>query len=261
MTPAARIASANEAEAIVAPAVVEAVAADISAPAIGAINVPPLLQWANISTNTSLMAEALMIPANVPVPTSKIAIPDIFSNPYERQVAVSRHLRVASMPTTPPTGKAIIGSITIPAIGRSANSRIVTIGPNKLRHNAGNSSLLLASSPFASSPLTLSPFAFSGISGIITNTVITNPMIAGTIPAAITDDRGALKFSAAIMVLGLGERILPHLPPPIIAKSNLRGESCNLLPIMMAIGAMVMTATSMKTPIPVSIIAESAKAR
>ena len=48
-----------------------------------------------------------------------------------------------------------------------------------------------------------------------------NPIIAGTIPAAITDERGASKFSAAIIVLGLGDRILPHLPPPIIANSSL----------------------------------------
>ena len=49
---------------------------------------PPLLQPANIPTNTSLIAEALITPAKVPVPTNRIAIPDILSNPYERQVDI-----------------------------------------------------------------------------------------------------------------------------------------------------------------------------
>lgn len=144
VTPAAKMASPKEAEAMVAPAVVEAVAADISAPAIGAINVPPLLQPASKPTSTSLIAEALMIPANVPVPTSKMAMPDIFSNPYDKQVVVWRHLPVAKMPITPPTGRAIIGSMTMSAIGRRANNMMVTKGPIKLRHSGGRSASLVS---------------------------------------------------------------------------------------------------------------------
>ena len=154
----------------------------------------------------------------------------------------------------PPTGNAIIGSITISAIGRKANNKIVTIGPNKLRHNVGNcSSFSSCRSPSINSPL--------GIRGIITNTVTSNPTIAGSTPAAITEDRGASKFSAAIMVFGLGDRILPHLPPPIIAIRSLNLESFKRLPMMIAIGAIVMTATSMKTPIAVNNSADNANAR
>ena len=197
-----------------------------------------------------------MIPANVPVPTSKIAIPDIFSNPYDKHAAVSRHLPVAMIPTIPPTGRAIIGSITMPAIGRSANRIMVTIGPNRLRQSAGRASSLSRS--VASSPTIKSPF---GINGTITNTVIINPIIAGTIPAAITDESGASKFSAAIIVFGLGDRILPHLPPPIIASSSLNFDKRKRQPMMIAIGAIVMTATSINTPMPVRIIAEMANAK
>ena len=137
-TPAATIASPNDADAMVAPAVVDAVAADMSEPAIGAMNVPPLLQPSSIPTSTSLIDEALMIPANVPVPTSKIAIPDIFSKPYVKQLAIFFQLPVAKIPTIPPTGNAIIGSTTMPAMGRNARRMIVTIGPSKLNHNGGN---------------------------------------------------------------------------------------------------------------------------
>ena len=80
-------------------------------------------------------------------------------------------------------------------------------------------------------------------------------------PAAMTDERGASKFSAAMIVLGLGERILPHLPPPIIASRSLNLDKRNRHPIMIAIGAIVMTATSINTPMAVRIIADSAKAR
>ena len=126
-------------------------------------------------------------------------------------------------------------------------------------------SVPFASSPLASSPLASSPskeVGFSlGINGIITNTVTANPISAGTMPAAMTDDRGASKFSAAMMVFGLGDRILPHLPPPIMASSSFIFDSCSLLPMMIAIGAIVMTATSMNTPMPVRIMADNANAR
>ena len=46
-----------------------------------------------------------------------------------------------------------------------------------------------------------------------------------------------------------------------IASKSLNLERCNRLPMMIAIGAIVMTATSMNTPIPVSIIADIANAR
>ena len=80
VTPAATIASANDADAIVAPAVVDAVAADMSAPEIGAMNVPPLLHSESILTKTSFIDDALMMPAKVPVPTSEMAMSDMMSS-------------------------------------------------------------------------------------------------------------------------------------------------------------------------------------
>ena len=55
----------------------------------------------------------------------------------------------------------------------------------------------------------------------MTYTVNNNPISAGIILAAITEGNDAPKFSAAIMVLGLGEIIFPHFPPPIMAINNL----------------------------------------
>ena len=80
-TPLAKMASENDALAIVAPAVAEAVAALIKAPVIGASKIPPPLHPAKRVTITSLMTEALITPAIVPVPMSKTAMPDIVFNP------------------------------------------------------------------------------------------------------------------------------------------------------------------------------------
>ena len=81
--------------------------------------------------------------------------------------------------------------------------------------------------------------------------------------AGFTGDagRGAPKFSEAIIVLGLGEMILPHLPPPMRAISNLVRERLSLHPQIIAIGAIVITATSINTPMAVNIIADKARAR
>ena len=79
--------------------------------------------------------------------------------------------------------------------------------------------------------------------------------------AAITDERGASKFSAAMIVLGLGEMMLPHLPPPTIA-SNIGNLATPIRSAMMiAIGATVITATSINTPTAVSNIVERASAK
>ena len=64
----------------------------------------------------------------------------------------------------------------------------------------------------------------------------------------MTDERSALKFSAAMMVFGLGDTILPHFPPPIMAISSTDGDSPRRFPMDKAMGATVITATSIKTP-------------
>ena len=64
-----------------------------------------------------------------------------------------------------------------------------------------------------------------GNRGTMIYIVKSSPIIAGMILAAITDGNGALKFSAAMILFGLGEMILPHLPPPIMAINNLALDS------------------------------------
>ena len=76
----------------------------------------------------------------------------------------------------------------------------------------------------------------------------------------MTDERSALKFSAAMMVFGLGDTILPHFPPPIMAISSTDGDSPRRFPMDKAMGATVITATSIKTPTVHSNIAARAKA-
>ena len=80
-TPAARTVWANEADAMVAPAVVLAEAAHIRMDEIGASNTAPPSHPAINPISKSYTAEAFMIPAIVPVPTRSTAIGDIFSRP------------------------------------------------------------------------------------------------------------------------------------------------------------------------------------
>lgn len=72
---------ANEADAIVAPAVVDAVAAHINVPERGAIMVPPLLQPASRFISMSFIVEAFITPAKAPVPIRSMAMVDILPNP------------------------------------------------------------------------------------------------------------------------------------------------------------------------------------
>ena len=76
----------------------------------------------------------------------------------------------------------------------------------------------------------------------------------------MTDDKSALKFSAAIIVFGFGETILPHFPPPIMAINSTDGDKPKRFPIDSAIGATVITATSIKTPTAHSNIVAKANA-
>ena len=91
LIPAAIIISANDEEATVAPAVVEAVAADINTPETGANKISPIFVCDNASNKTSLIEEALITPAIVPVPTNRIETFDIFLSPYERLSVINDH--------------------------------------------------------------------------------------------------------------------------------------------------------------------------
>ncbi len=62
------------------------------------------------------------------------------------------------------------------------------------------------------------------------------------------------------MVLGLGEMILPHFPPPTITTSNRPIGIAHFLCICKATGATVIIATSINTPIAHSNRVDSARA-
>lgn len=91
-------------------------------------------------------------------------------------------------------------------------------------------------------------------------TVTIKPNIAGIIPAAITLVKGSSKASEAAIVLGLGEMMFPAFPPPIIAKRMAGLDSLARKAIASAIGATVITATSINTPTAVKTKVASAKA-
>lgn len=76
----------------------------------------------------------------------------------------------------------------------------------------------------------------------------------------MTDVSGTWNESEAAMALGFGDMTLPALPPPIIASKMASFDSPARLAIESAIGATVITATSIKTPTAVRIIVAMAKA-
>ncbi|MPM86515.1 hypothetical protein SDC9_133604 [bioreactor metagenome] len=199
--------------------------------------------------------DAFIIPATVPVPIKSIATGIIFESPNVIYSLRFLALPITKHPTIPPTGSAINGSIAIPAIGLSASNTIATTGPIIAAKNDGNCSFSL--SCFTSSILV--PLIFlANIDANITVTV--SPTNAGIMLAAIKDDNSIPKFSAADIVLGFGDIILPAFPPPIIANNITIGAYPNFLAIASAIGATVITATSTNTPTDVSIIVDSANA-
>ena len=158
---------------------------------------------------------------------------------------------INKQPIKPPKGRAIKGSITIPAIGLSDKIIIATKGPKIAAKKLGPSSpseLILISFSLISLPFFVRALA------IIIVTII--PKIAGIIPAAITDVKGRLKASEAAIAFGLGDIMFPDFPPPIIAIKTAVLDKFVFLAIAIAIGATVITATSIKTPTIVKIIAE-----
>ena len=68
---------------------------------------------------TSFISEAEMTPAIVPVPIKSNATGAIFERPYSMLSDVIFSERVAARVTIPPSGRAIIGSMTIPNSGLS----------------------------------------------------------------------------------------------------------------------------------------------
>ena len=256
-TPEAIIAGANVADAIVAPDVVDAVAADINIPDIGANVNAGIFIASSIDIVVACNVEAFIIPATVPVPIKSIATGIIFEIPNVIYSLRYLNLPIAITPTIPPIGKAKSGSTAIPTNGLSESNIIATNGPTIAVKKDGKFVSTVASSNscvFISVPLNF----LANIDANITVTI--RPTNAGIIFAAIKDDKFTPKFSAADIVFGLGDIMLPAFPPPIIVKSITIGEYPNFLAIASAIGATVITATSTKTPTAVNIIVDKANA-
>ena len=114
---------------MVAPAVVDAVAPAIRIPAIGARINAGIFIISNREITSYCKADALMIPAIVPVPIRRIDTPATLLRPNSANSRNCTRLPHAIAHTRPPSGRAINGSITIENIGRSANSIITVSGP------------------------------------------------------------------------------------------------------------------------------------
>jgi len=72
--------------------------------------------------------------------------------------------------------------------------------------------------------------------------------MAGITFSSMTAVRSTLNASDTAIVFGLGEMMLPALPPPIMARSTPLFERPASSPIARAIGATVITEISINTP-------------
>ena len=99
---------------------------------------------------------------------------------------------------------------------------MVTAGPAMADANEGS----VSSAVFrdSASPAVRFSRLLSGNILFIAMMVNIRPITAGIRFAAIVADSGAPKFSAAIMVLGFGDMMFPHFPPPIIIIRSLSGD-------------------------------------
>ena len=184
-----------------------------------------------------------MIPAIVPVPISRMETPMTLVRPNSVYSIKCLALPVAIVLTAPPTGRAIRGSIAIPAMGRSASMMITTAGPRIAGRKPGSS---LSPAPSRSDAWISSPSFFTRMDARMM--AMARAQSPGMILRAMTDVRGCSKASETAIVLGLGEMMFPALPPPIMATRIPLLERPARFPIARAIGATVMTEMSTKTP-------------
>ncbi len=205
-------------------------------------------------------AEALTIPATVPVPNRRITTPATFPSPNSEYATVFRQAPQATQETIPPTGSATIGSTDTPAIGRRARSVMTATGPAIAANTPGVGVRETGPPVSTGATVSTSPAAFRLASQPASTTVTTRAQRAGTALAAISAVKSTLNASAAAMVLGLGEMIFPAFPPPTIANSNAETGREVFLPTASATGATVITAMSMNTPTAPTIIVASAMA-
>ena len=230
-------------EAMVAPAVVEAVAPAIRIPARGASTKAGMFRASSRSIMSYCRAEALMTPAMVPVPISRMDTPTTLDRPNSVIFTTFLIWPVTSMQMRPPVGRAMRGSMVTPARGRRASRTMTTRGPRMAGRKPGSLASELSMSLWA----TARPFFFL-LSRVASRMVTTRASRAGTMFLNIREVRSTPKASEAAMVLGFGETMLPALPPPIMASSRLCLDRPAFLPMARAMGATVMTEMSTKTP-------------
>ena len=184
-----------------------------------------------------------MMPAMVPVPISRMETPITLLRPNSVYSTRCLTCPVTRTLTIPPTGSAISGSMLMPKRGRSASRMITTRGPRIAGKKPGSFWLSLPSRSLA-----VMGSSFFRVSSEASRMVTARAKSAGMIFLIITEVSGCSKASDTAMVLGLGETILPALPPPIMASSTPLLERPAFLPMARAMGATVMTEISMKTP-------------
>lgn len=210
--PPFNMASEKVDDAIVAPAVDDAVANDISMPEIGANKNCGIFKNCRILIVLCCNSDICIIPAIVPVPSNNIHTPCILDNPKAKYSLELFRFPVAIRVTIPPIGRAIIGSITIGDTFPKNNNNIAIIGPHNDLNKLGKSSLC--------SKISYDSILFPHFINILAKiTVVTTPTIAGIILEIITLDRLTEKFPATAIVFGFGDTILPALPPPNMANS------------------------------------------
>lgn len=127
--PDAKIAVEKVEDAIVDPAVEEAVAKDIIMPEIGANKNWGILRISNNSIVLCCKLEDCIIPTKVPVPNNSRHIPCILFIPKAISSLVFLVLLVAIILTIAPTGKAIKGSIVMLEKFPKDNNTIEVQGP------------------------------------------------------------------------------------------------------------------------------------
>ena len=121
---------------------------------------------------------------------------------------------------------------------------MTTGGPRMAANKPGSSFCPEVS---ASESAIISPFFFFASRPAITMVTI-SAQTAGMMFFIMRLVRSTPNASDAAIVFGLGEMMLPALPPPIMASSTPGFERLVFLPMLSAMGATVMTEISIKTP-------------
>ena len=141
----------NVCEAIVTPAVVDAVAPESNTLESGAIAKAGRWHAFRSDSMSALRPEFFTIPATAPVPMRRMETPITLESPNSQYSAVFLQRPQTNIETIPPAGSATSGSTAIPHTGRSARSATTTTGPAIAASRFGSSFLCSPSAAVASS--------------------------------------------------------------------------------------------------------------